>query len=55
MWAALYIVSYSLVNFALPKVNVGLEVDHQDNIGVACIEFAVFTSIGYLLINTFSA
>ena len=55
MWAVLYIVSYSLVNFALPKVNVGLEVDHQDNIGVACIEFAVFTSIGYLLINTFSA
>ena len=51
MWALLYITSFSLVNWALPKVNVGLEVDHQDNIGVACIEFAVFSTMGYLLIN----
>lgn len=54
MWVLLYITSYSLIHLALPKVNVGLEVDHQDNIGVACIEFAVFTAMGYLLINLFS-
>lgn len=54
MWALLYITSFSLIHWALPKVNVGLEVDHQDNIGVACIEFAVFSTMGYLLINIFS-
>ncbi|MCF6435019.1 hypothetical protein [Pseudoalteromonas sp. MMG022] len=54
MWALLYICSYILLYVSLPKVDIGLEVDHQDNIGIACIEFAVFASIGYLLISTFS-
>ena len=54
MWVLLYSMSFSLIHFALPRVNIGLEVDHQDNIGVACIEFAVFTAMGYLLINIFS-
>ncbi|CAH9053562.1 hypothetical protein PSECIP111951_00847 [Pseudoalteromonas holothuriae] len=54
MWALLYAGSIALLSFSLPKVDIGLEVDHQDNIGIACIEFAVFVSIGYLLINTFS-
>ncbi|CAM4051424.1 hypothetical protein [Pseudoalteromonas byunsanensis] len=54
MWALLYLCSYILLYVSLPKVDIGLEVDHQDNIGIACIEFAVFASIGYLLISTFS-
>ncbi|MEQ2352875.1 DUF350 domain-containing protein [Pseudoalteromonas piscicida] len=54
MWLFLYIGSYVLLHLSLPKVNIGLEVDHQDNVGIACLEFAVFCSIGYLLINLFS-
>ncbi|TMO58537.1 hypothetical protein [Pseudoalteromonas aurantia] len=54
MWSLLYIASTILLHLSLPKVNIGLEVDHQDNIGVACLEFAVFAAIGYLLINMFS-
>ncbi|BBN80489.1 hypothetical protein PA25_04740 [Pseudoalteromonas sp. A25] len=54
MWVLLYTGSAILLYFSLPKVDIGLEVDHQDNIGIACIEFAVFLSMGYLLINTFS-
>ncbi|MBE0366854.1 hypothetical protein J8L98_07130 [Pseudoalteromonas sp. MMG013] len=54
MWVLLYVASTILLQLSLPKVDIGLEVDHQDNIGVACLEFAVFAAIGYLLINMFS-
>lgn len=54
MWALLYIATAILLYLSLPKVDIGLEVDHQDNIGIACLEFAVFAAIGYLLINMFS-
>ena len=54
MWVLLYLGSYVLLHLSLPKVNIGLEVDHQDNVGIACLEFAVFCSMGYLLINLFS-
>ncbi|NOU51727.1 hypothetical protein HG263_14415 [Pseudoalteromonas sp. JBTF-M23] len=54
MWILLYTGSFALLYLSLPKVDIGLEVDHQDNIGIACIEFAIFASMGYLLINTFS-
>ncbi|WP_440054050.1 DUF350 domain-containing protein [Pseudoalteromonas sp. T1lg65] len=54
MWCALYVCSFVLLHISLPKIDIGLEVDHQDNVGIACIEFAVFCSMGYLLINLFS-
>ncbi|TQF73013.1 hypothetical protein [Pseudoalteromonas luteoviolacea] len=54
MWLLLYLCSRLLIKIVLPKVNIGLEVDHQDNIGIACLEFAVFCTMGYLLINMFS-
>ncbi|CCQ09928.1 FIG00950774: hypothetical protein [Pseudoalteromonas luteoviolacea B = ATCC 29581] len=54
MWIILYIGSMVLTHISLPKVDTGLEVDHQDNIGVACLEFAVFCAMGYLLISMFS-
>ncbi|QTL37125.1 MULTISPECIES: hypothetical protein [Pseudoalteromonas] len=54
MWLLLYGISHLLLQLALPRVDIGLEVDHQDNIGIACLEFAVFCAIGYLLINMFS-
>lgn len=54
MWFLLYVFSRLMVVIVLPKVDIGLEVDHQDNIGIACLEFAVFCSMGYLLINMFS-
>ncbi|WP_063376546.1 hypothetical protein [Pseudoalteromonas luteoviolacea] len=54
MWILLYLFSRLLIQIVLPKVNIGLEVDHQDNIGIACLEFAVFCTMGYLLINMFS-
>lgn len=54
MWFLLYVFSRLMILIVLPKVDIGLEVDHQDNIGIACLEFAVFCSMGYLLINMFS-
>ncbi|MCG7549411.1 hypothetical protein [Pseudoalteromonas sp. Of7M-16] len=54
MWFLLYVFSRLMIHIVLPKVDIGLEVDHQDNIGIACLEFAVFCSMGYLLINMFS-
>ncbi|MFC3031978.1 hypothetical protein ACFOEE_05565 [Pseudoalteromonas fenneropenaei] len=54
MWLILYSGTFILKHLSLPKVDIGLEVDHQDNIGVACLEFAVFCAIGYLLISMFS-
>lgn len=54
MWVLLYILSYIIKYISLPNIDTSLEVDHQDNIGIACIEFAVFGAIGYLLISMFS-
>lgn len=54
MWLLLYIMSYIIKYISLPNIDTALEVDHQDNIGIACIEFAVFGAIGYLLISMFS-
>ncbi len=54
MWVLLYVLSYIIKYISLPNIDTSLEVDHQDNIGIACIEFAVFGAIGYLLISMFS-
>lgn len=54
MWLILYVGTIILKHLSLPKIDIGLEVDHQDNIGVACLEFAVFCAMGYLLISMFS-
>lgn len=54
MWVILYLGTLVVKHLSLPKIDIGLEVDHQDNIGVACLEFAVFCSMGYLLISMFS-
>jgi hypothetical protein len=54
MWALLYCLTYVIKKIALPNVDTSLEIDHQDNIGVACIEFAIFCAIGYLLISMFA-
>ncbi|MBH0019093.1 hypothetical protein I6F40_01710 [Pseudoalteromonas sp. SWXJ133] len=54
MWILLYSLTYVIKVISLPNIDTALEIDHQDNIGVACIEFAVFCAIGYLLISMFS-
>ncbi|WP_404341023.1 hypothetical protein [Pseudoalteromonas mariniglutinosa] len=54
MWLLLYVLSNIIKYIALPNIDTSTEVDHQDNIGIACIEFAVFGAIGYLLISMFS-
>ena len=54
MWALLYTLTFIIKKISLPNIDTALEVDHQDNIGIACIEFAVFCAIGYLLISMFS-
>ena len=54
MWLLLYCLSFVTKAISLPNIDTALEVDHQDNIGIACIEFAVFCAIGYLLISMFS-
>ncbi|PKH91480.1 MULTISPECIES: hypothetical protein [unclassified Pseudoalteromonas] len=54
MWILLYSLTYVIKIISLPNIDTALEIDHQDNIGVACIEFAVFCAIGYLLISMFS-
>ncbi|ASM48869.1 hypothetical protein PESP_a0641 [Pseudoalteromonas espejiana DSM 9414] len=54
MWVLLYCLSFVIKAISLPNIDTALEVDHQDNIGIACIEFAVFCAIGYLLISMFS-
>jgi hypothetical protein len=54
MWLLLYCLTFVIKIISLPNINTALEVDHQDNIGIACIEFAVFCAIGYLLISMFS-
>lgn len=54
MWFILYLGTQIVMQLSLPKIDIGLEVDHQDNIGVACLEFAVFCAMGYLLISMFS-
>jgi len=54
MWILLYALTFVIKVISLPNIDTALEVDHQDNIGIACIEFAVFCAIGYLLISMFS-
>ncbi|MFY8326530.1 hypothetical protein [Pseudoalteromonas sp. ZZD1] len=54
MWLLLYILTAIIKYISLPNIDTALEIDHQDNIGIACIEFAVFSVIGYLLISMFS-
>ncbi|KTD89432.1 hypothetical protein KZZ04_07520 [Pseudoalteromonas sp. CR1] len=54
MWILLYALTFVVKKISLPNIDAALEVDHQDNIGIACIEFAVFCAIGYLLISMFS-
>ncbi|KTF10640.1 DUF350 domain-containing protein [Pseudoalteromonas sp. 10-33] len=54
MWILLYALTFIVKKISLPNIDAALEVDHQDNIGIACIEFAVFCAIGYLLISMFS-
>ncbi|MGS0534817.1 DUF350 domain-containing protein [Pseudoalteromonas sp. SaAl2] len=54
MWLLLYILTAIIKFISLPNIDTALEIDHQDNIGIACIEFAVFSVIGYLLISMFS-
>ncbi|MGB1290889.1 MAG: hypothetical protein ACPG5Z_02095 [Pseudoalteromonas sp.] len=54
MWLLLYILTSIIKYISLPNIDTALEIDHQDNIGIACIEFAVFCAIGYLLISMFS-
>ena len=54
MWILLYTLSFIVKKISLPNIDTALEVDHQDNIGIACIEFAVFCAVGYLLISMFS-
>ncbi|GAB0111437.1 DUF350 domain-containing protein [Pseudoalteromonas distincta] len=54
MWFLLYCLTYVIKVISLPNIDTALEIDHQDNIGIACIEFAIFCAIGYLLISMFS-
>jgi len=54
MWVLLYTLTYIIKKISLPNIDTALEIDHQDNIGIACIEFSVFCAIGYLLISMFS-
>ncbi|KAA1158568.1 hypothetical protein P4S65_01650 [Pseudoalteromonas sp. B131b] len=54
MWILLYALTFVIKVISLPNIDTALEVDHQDNIGIACIECAVFCAIGYLLISMFS-
>ncbi|WP_372761030.1 hypothetical protein [Pseudoalteromonas sp.] len=54
MWVLLYCLTYVIKKISLPNIDTSLEIDHQDNIGIACIEFAIFCAIGYLLISMFS-
>jgi hypothetical protein len=54
MWVLLYCLTFVIKIISLPNIDTALEIDHQDNIGIACIEFAVFCAIGYLLISMFS-
>lgn len=54
MWFLLYVISYVIKKISLPNINTSLEIDHQDNIGIACIECAIFCATGYLLISLFS-
>jgi hypothetical protein len=54
MWLLLYCLTFIIKIISLPNIDTALEVDHQDNIGIACIEFAVFCATGYLLISMFS-
>ncbi|MFW7344238.1 hypothetical protein V0R37_22195, partial [Pollutimonas sp. H1-120] len=49
MWVLLYSLTYVIKKISLPNIDTSLEIDHQDNIGIACIEFAVFCAVGYLL------
>ncbi len=47
------LISVSFIKLALPKINVEAEIDHQDNIGIASIEFAVYIATSLILINLF--
>jgi hypothetical protein len=49
------IIAFLVLKIALPKVIKEIEVDQQDNIGIASIELAVHLAIGILLIFLFSS
>ncbi len=51
MWLLISLISRSLTWIVLYQVNTETEIDHQDNIGVACIEFTLYGAVGYLLIK----
>ena len=48
------ITAFLVLKLALPKVQTNIEVEQQDNIGIANIELAVHLAIGILLIRLFS-
>ena len=55
VFVALHQITAVLVlKIALPKVKTDIEVDQQDNIGIASIELAVHLAIGILLIRLFT-
>lgn len=55
MWLLVNLFAQIITRFALYKVNTSVEVDHQDNIGIAAVEFTAYIATGYLLIQLFTA
>ncbi|MFY8274293.1 hypothetical protein AAEU32_09225 [Pseudoalteromonas sp. SSDWG2] len=54
MWLAVNMMARLIKFIVLYKVNTGAEVDQQDNIGIAAVEFSVYCAMGYILIQIFT-
>ncbi|MBS3798233.1 hypothetical protein [Pseudoalteromonas sp. BDTF-M6] len=54
MWILVMAMSRVVLLIVLYRVNTGVEVDHQDNVGIAAVEFSVHCAMGYLLIQFFT-
>ncbi|ATC93614.1 DUF350 domain-containing protein [Pseudoalteromonas tunicata] len=48
------IISALFTRIALPKINTENEIEQQDNIGVACVELAIYLAVGLILIALFN-
>ncbi|MEO2280580.1 DUF350 domain-containing protein [Pseudoalteromonas pernae] len=54
MWLAVKAMTRIVLMIVLYKVNTGVEVDQQDNVGIAAVVFCVYCAMGYLLIQFFT-
>ncbi|WP_151173144.1 DUF350 domain-containing protein [Pseudoalteromonas ruthenica] len=54
MWLLVNAMARAVLLIVLYRVDTGVEVDHQDNVGIAAVVFSVYCAMGYLLIQFFA-